>query len=224
MLRFVSAGESHGQALIAWISGLPLGVPVDTDFIQRELHRGSLAMDAGAGNESRRTRRIFSPACATARRLAHPSQFALRTAIGRIGKKRCRWRIRRAQIQPAGEKGAQRPLTAPRPGHADLAGALKFNLHDARYILERASARETASRVAAGAFAKLLLHQFGATVLSHTIAVGHARLERDVSGRKLRLSATIWTRRSAALMRDRSADESRGGPCAPCGRFGGWSF
>ena len=75
-------------------------------------------------------------------------------------------------------KSAQRQLTAPRPGHADLAGALKFNFHDARYVLERASARETAARVAAGAFAKLLLREFGAEVLSHTIAVGHARLER----------------------------------------------
>ena len=78
-------------------------------------------------------------------------------------------------------KSAQRPLTAPRPGHADLAGALKFDLHDARYILERASARETAARVAAGAFAKLLLREFGVTVLSHSIAVGHVRLEREAS-------------------------------------------
>src|SRR6202030_717867 len=74
--------------------------------------------------------------------------------------------------------GHDKKLVAPRPGHADLAGALKFNFHDARYVLERASARETAARVAAGAFAKLLLREFGAEVLSHTIAVGHARLER----------------------------------------------
>ena len=78
----------------------------------------------------------------------------------------------------AGAEEAQRPLTAPRPGHADLAGALKFNLHDARYVLERASARETAARVAAGAFAKLLLREFGSEVASHVIAVGKVRLER----------------------------------------------
>jgi chorismate synthase len=82
---------------------------------------------------------------------------------------------------PGDAAGSQRPLTAPRPGHADLAGALKFNFHDARYVLERASARETAARVAAGAFAKLLLREFGATVLSHTIAVGHVKLERDAT-------------------------------------------
>ncbi|MGH7837056.1 MAG: chorismate synthase, partial [Candidatus Binataceae bacterium] len=69
---------------------------------------------------------------------------------------------------------------APRPGHADLAGGLKFDLHDARYILERASARETAARVAAGALAKSLLREFGITVLSHTVAVGHVRMERPV--------------------------------------------
>ncbi|MGH9861869.1 MAG: chorismate synthase, partial [Candidatus Acidiferrales bacterium] len=72
----------------------------------------------------------------------------------------------------------QRPLIQPRPGHADLAGALKFNLHDARYILERASARETAARVAAGALAKLFLNHFGLEILSHTWAIGSVRLER----------------------------------------------
>ncbi|HKN60787.1 MAG TPA: chorismate synthase, partial [Candidatus Acidoferrales bacterium] len=71
--------------------------------------------------------------------------------------------------------------TAPRPGHADLAGSQKFNFHDARYVLERASARETAARVAAGAFAKLLLQQFSVAVLSHTVAVGHARLDREAT-------------------------------------------
>ena len=77
-----------------------------------------------------------------------------------------------------GAEDAQRRLTAPRPGHADLPGSQKYNFHDARYILERASARETAARVAAGSLAKLLLREFGVTILSHTIAVGHVRLER----------------------------------------------
>jgi chorismate synthase len=75
----------------------------------------------------------------------------------------------------------ERKLTAPRPGHADLAGSMKFNLHDARYILERASARETAARVAAGAMAKLLLRQLDCEVLSHVISVGKARLTRAAS-------------------------------------------
>ena len=78
-------------------------------------------------------------------------------------------------------ESAQRRLTAPRPGHADLSGAMKFNLHDARYILERASARETAARVAAGPIAKLLLRQLDCDVLSHVISVGKARLDRAAS-------------------------------------------
>ncbi len=83
------------------------------------------------------------------------------------------------------ERQARRPLTAPRPGHADLAGAIKLNLHDARYILERASARETAARVAIGSLAKLLLRQFSCEILSHVVAVGHARLERQADWKEI---------------------------------------
>ena len=181
MLRFVSAGESHGQALIAWISGLPLGVPVDTDFIQRELHRRQLGYGRGG------RQRIEKDQADILAGVRHGRTIGAPIAVRIENRDWANWEkalpvedTEGAESGSAGAKGAQRPLTAPRPGHADLAGALKFNLHDARYILERASARETAARVAAGAFAKLFLHQFGATVLSHTIAVGHVRLERDV--------------------------------------------
>src|SRR5260370_3093411 len=78
------------------------------------------------------------------------------------------------------DPGARKPV-APRPGHADLAGSQKFNFHDARYILERASARETAARVAAASFAKLLLRQFGVEIASHTVQVGHVKLERKAT-------------------------------------------
>src|SRR6202044_2595501 len=80
-----------------------------------------------------------------------------------------------------GSDDLQRPLTAARPGHADLAGALKFNFPDARYVLERASARESAARVAAGAFAKLMLRQLGIEVASHVIRVGRVDLDRDAT-------------------------------------------
>ena len=180
MLRFVSAGESHGQALIAWISGLPLGVPVDTDFIQRELHRRQLGYGRGG------RQRIEKDQADILAGVRHGKTIGAPIAVRIENRDWANWEkalpvedTEGADSASTGARGAQRPLTAPRPGHADLAGALKFNLHDARYILERASARETAARVAAGAFAKLFLHQFGATVLSHTIAVGHARLERD---------------------------------------------
>ena len=126
----------------------------------------SSATVAAAARKSRRIALRLSRASATDKRSARLSRCASKIAIGRIGSRLSPWKPRQAP------EDAQRRLTAPRPGHADLAGALKFNLHDARYILERASARETAARTAAGALAKQFLAQFGVTVLSHTIAVG----------------------------------------------------
>src|ERR1700734_2885163 len=174
VLRFVTAGESHGQALIAWISGLPAGVPVDLDFIQREMHRRQLGYGRGA------RQRIEKDTADILSGVRHGKTIGAPIAVRIENRDWKNWEKALPVEDSEGAEDAQRKLTAPRPGHADLPGALKYNLHDARYILERASARETAARVAAGAFAKLFLHQFGATVLSHTIAVGHARLERDV--------------------------------------------
>jgi chorismate synthase len=180
MLRFVSAGESHGQALVAWISGLPAGVTVDLDLVQRELHRRQLGYGRGA------RQRIEKDQADILAGVRHGKTIGAPIAIRIENRDWANWEkalpVEDTEGADAeGSKGEQRPLTAPRPGHADLAGALKFNFHDARYVLERASARETAARVAAGAFAKLLLREFGAAVLSHTIAVGHARLEREAS-------------------------------------------
>src|ERR1700735_3587063 len=179
MLRFVSAGESHGQALIAWISGLPLGVPVDTDFIQRELHRRQLGYGRGG------RQRIEKDQADILAGVRHGKTIGAPIAVRIENRDWANWEkalpvedTEGADSASASTKGTQRHLTAPRPGHADLAGALKFDLHDARYILERASARETAARVAAGAVAKLLWRPFGIEILSHTVAVGHVRLER----------------------------------------------
>ncbi len=175
MLRFVTAGESHGQALVAWISGLPAGLPVDQDFIQRELHRRQLGYGRGARQRIEKDQaEIFAG-------VRHGKTIGAPIALRMENRDWKNWEKTLPVEDTQGAEDAQRHLTAPRPGHADLAGALKFDFHDARYILERASARETAARVAAGAFAKLLLREFGATVLSHTIAVGHVRLERDVA-------------------------------------------
>jgi chorismate synthase len=180
MLRFVSAGESHGQALVAWISGLPAGVTVDLELVQRDLHRRQLGFGRGG------RQRIEKDQADILAGVRHGKTIGAPIAIRIENRDWANWEkalpvedTEGAEAQ--GAKGEARPLTAPRPGHADLAGALKFNFHDARYVLERASARETAARVAAGAFAKLLLREFGAAVLSHTIAVGHARLERDAT-------------------------------------------
>jgi len=180
MLRFVTAGESHGQALIAWISGMPAGVPVDLEFIKRELHRRQLGYGRGG---RQKIEHDFAEAIAGIR---HGQTIGAPIALRIENRDWANWEKALPVEDVAGGEDARRPLTAPRPGHADLAGALKFNLHDARYILERASARETAARVAAGAIAKMFLAQFGIEILSHTIAVGKARLERTIPWDEIR--------------------------------------
>ena len=148
MLRFVTAGESHGQALVAWISGVPAGMPVDQEFIQRELHRRQLGYGRGARQRIEKDQaEIFAG-------VRHGKTIGAPIALRIENRDWKNWEKALPVEDAEGAEDSQRPLTAPRPGHADLAGALKFNFHDARYVLERASARETAARVAAGAFAK----------------------------------------------------------------------
>src|SRR5258708_1959140 len=135
MLRFYTAGESHGQALLAFISGLPAQLPIDVKFINHELRRRQL-------------------------------------------------RYRRAP-PPKTPKSPPPTFAPPPPGHAGCAGWQKFNSPDAGYFLERVSVRETAARVAAGAFAKLLLREFETEIASHTIQVGHVRLEKPATWNKI---------------------------------------
>jgi chorismate synthase len=175
MLRFVTAGESHGQALIAWISGLPAGLRVDIDFINHDLHRRQLGYGRG-GRQKIEKDRVEALAG-----IRHGQTIGAPVALRIENRDWANWERAMAVEDRAEDVEKRRPLTAPRPGHADLPGGLKFNLHDARYILERASARETAARVAAGAVAKLYLRRFGCEILSHVISVGHARLDRAAS-------------------------------------------
>jgi chorismate synthase len=172
MFRFVTAGESHGQALVAWVSGLPAGVPIELDFINRELHRRQLGYGRGGRQRIEKDQADFLAGVRHGKTIGAPIALRIENRDWK------NWEKALAVEDSEGAEDSQRRLTEPRPGHADLAGAQKFNFHDARYILERASARETAARVAVGALAKSLLREFGVTILSHTIAVGHARLER----------------------------------------------
>jgi chorismate synthase len=174
MLRFFTAGESHGQALLAWVSGLPASVPIDVAFINQELHRRQLGYGRGGRQKIEKDRAdIFAG-------VHHAQTIGAPIAIRIENKDWANWE-KALPVEDTGDPTAERKLTAPRPGHADLAGALKFDLHDARYILERASARETAARVAAGALAKLLLREFGIEIASHVVRVGHVSLERAAS-------------------------------------------
>ncbi|MGH9794628.1 MAG: chorismate synthase [Candidatus Acidiferrales bacterium] len=180
MLRFVTAGESHGQALIAWISGLPAGLPVDFDFVNGELHRRQLGYGRGG------RQKIEKDSVEALAGVRHGQTIGAPVALMIANRDWPNWERAMPVEDVAGAEDAKRALTAPRPGHADLAGALKFGFHDARYVLERASARETAARVAAGAMAKLLLREFGIEVLSHVVAVGGVRLGRTASWDEIR--------------------------------------
>jgi chorismate synthase len=172
MLRFYTAGESHGQALLAFLSGLPAGLPIDLEFINRELHRRQLGYGRGGRQKIEKDRAdIFAG-------VRHGQTIGAPIALRIENRDWANWeKILAVEAYPEDDSTAKK-LVAPRPGHADLAGSQKFNFHDARYILERASARETAARVAAGALAKQLLHALGTEIASHTIQVGHTRIDR----------------------------------------------
>jgi chorismate synthase len=173
MLRFYTAGESHGQALLAFISGLPAALPVDVDFINHELHRRQLGYGRGGRQKIEKDRAdIFAG-------VRHGQTIGAPVALRIENRDWANWEKALPVEDSPDLAGKDKKLVAPRPGHADLAGSQKFNFHDARYILERASARETASRVAAAAFAKLLLRQFGTEIVSHTTQVGHVKLDRQ---------------------------------------------
>ena len=175
MLRFCTAGESHGQALLAFVSGLPAGLAVDVELINRELHRRQLGYGRGGRQKIEKDRAdIFAG-------VRHGRTIGAPVALRIENRDWANWQKILPVEATSAPEAESRKLVAPRPGHADLAGSQKFNFHDARYVLERASARETAARVAAGAFAKQLLKQFGTDIASHTIQVGHARLERSAT-------------------------------------------
>ncbi len=180
MLRFYTAGESHGQALLAFVSGLPASLPVDLNFINNELRRRQLGYGRGGRQKIEKDRaEIFAG-------VRHGKTIGAPVALRIENRDWSNWE-KTLPVESAPDSAAhERKLLAPRPGHADLAGAQKFNFHDARYVLERASARETAARVAAGAFAKLLLRELGTEIASHTIQVGHVRLERTATWEKIR--------------------------------------
>ncbi len=171
MIRFSTAGESHGEALVALISGLPAGVPIDLDFVNRELWR----RQQGYGRGGRM--KIETDKAHVLSGVRHGKTIGSPVAIEIVNRDWKNWE-EKLPVE-AGDQAKHQAVASPRPGHADLAGALKYNFPDARYVLERASARESTSRVAAGAFAKLLLRELGIEVLSHVIRVGRVELERD---------------------------------------------
>src|SRR5947209_8485016 len=179
MLRFETAGESHGECLVATLTGLPAGVPVSLEKINRELWR----RQQGFGRGGRM--KIETDQVEIVAGVRHSQTIGSPIAIIIRNKDWKNWTEALPVEDIEGGEDKRKPVTRPRPGHADLAGVIKYNFHDARYVLERASARETTARVAVGALAKALLGEFGISVLSHVIAVGSVRLERPATWEEL---------------------------------------
>jgi chorismate synthase len=169
MLRYFTAGESHGETLVAFLSGLPAGLAVDQPFIDRELWRRQQGFGRGGRMKIERDTAHIVSGVRDGKTIGSPIAILLANNDWK------NWE----QSLPVGpgDPEKHKRVASPRPGHADLAGALKYNFPEARYVLERASARESTSRVAVGALAKLFLRELGIEVLSHVIAVGKAVLE-----------------------------------------------
>jgi len=173
MLRFSTAGESHGEALVALLSGMPAGVAIDLAFVNRELWRRQQGYGRGGRMKIERdTAHILSG-------VRHGKTIGSPIALLLANNDWQNWN--EALPVETGDPAKHKRVASPRPGHADLAGAVKYNFPEARYVLERASARESAARVAAGAVAKLLLRELSIEVSSHVIAVGNARLDKPVA-------------------------------------------
>lgn len=173
MLRWLTAGESHGPELVAVLEGMPAGVPVTREAIQLDLQRRRLGFGRGARMKFEQDELSISGG------IRHGVSMGSPIAL-RVGNSE--WAKWEEVMNPApldhelSTTGRGAPLTRPRPGHADLVGMQKYGFDEARPILERASARETAARVALGAVARAFLNELGITLVSHTIAIGPVRV------------------------------------------------
>src|SRR5512138_3555867 len=168
MLCWSTAGESHGESLLALVSGMPAGLTVEQAFLDRELWR----RQQGYGRGGRM--KIETDKAHILSGVRHGATIGSPIAILIENRDWKNWE-ESLPVEP-GDPAKHKRVASPRPGHADLAGALKYNFSEARYVLERASARESTARVALGGLAKSLLRELRIEVLSHVIAVGGASL------------------------------------------------
>jgi chorismate synthase len=178
MLRYFTAGESHGEALVAFLSGMPAGLKIDQAFLDRELWRRQQGYGRGGRMKIERDTAHILSGVRQGMTIGSPISVELENRD---------WKNWQESL-PVGEgdPAKHKRVASPRPGHADLAGALKYNFPEARYVLERASARESAARVALGAIAKLFLRELGIEVLSHVVATGNVSFAGQVAWEKIR--------------------------------------
>jgi len=169
-LRFTTAGESHGKGYVAVVEGLPAGLPVSAEWVDRDLARRMMGYGRGARMKIERDRIEWLAGVRAGETLGSPVAMLIHNRDW------ANWED--VMGHEAAEPGElrRRRVARPRPGHADLAGVLKYDRLDARDILERASARETAARVAAGALARRLLDEFGVEIGSHVLSLGGVRV------------------------------------------------
>ncbi len=171
MIRFLTAGESHGKALIAILEGFPAGLSVDIPFVNRELARRQTGFGRGLRMKIEQDQVEIISGIRGGKTLGSP--IALRISNRD-------WENWKDSMAAAEIKGDLEAVTRPRPGHADLAGGIKYGQKDFRNVLERASARETAARVAVGALAKTLLRKFDITVVGHVLSMGGSSVSKKL--------------------------------------------
>ena len=179
MLRYLTAGESHGKALVVILEGVPAGLDLTVEHIADELARRRLGYGRGPRMRFEADEVTLVAGVRHGRTLGSP--IAIEIANSEWDRPPRKW----AEEMSPHPGATKQPLTTPRPGHADLTGMQKYDFDDARNVLERASARETAARVAAGAVAKQLLAALGAEIGSHVIQLGPVRTDparRPVAG------------------------------------------
>ncbi|MEA3501446.1 MAG: chorismate synthase [Actinomycetota bacterium] len=172
MIRFLTAGESHGPALTAIVEGAPAGLAVDAEGLSEELARRRIGYGRGPRMRLEQDEIEILGGIRFGQTLGGPISVLIRNT---------EWERWSEEMSPV-EGSSRRVMTSPRPGHADLPGMMKYATHDARNVLERASARETAARTVAGYVSKMLLAEVGVTILSHVVQIGSVVATSDAPG------------------------------------------
>ena len=209
-LRFLTAGESHGQALVAIVEGIPAGVPVTEDYIAAEMKRRQGGYGRSKRQQLEQDHAQLIGGVRHGRTLGSPVAMVIANRV---------WEDWQEVMQVGPYEGDPKRVTRLRPGHADLAGTMKYGFDDVRNILERASARETAARVAVGAVCRRFLEEFGVAVRSHTASIGDIVAEIDgepdwaaVEASRVRCADTkAGERMVAAIDEAREAGDTLGG-------------